>query len=359
MSAASAETSTPRLPGTENKQDFVGTDQAGIPIAASAAKIWAGSMVGLNSSGRAVTATASTALTIIGIANETRDNSSGGDAALSIPVRGGTWRLANSASTDAIANADLGNECYVVDNLTVAKTNNNGARPVAGIVRGVDSSGVWVEFLPAGRSVDTINEIPQEVSAFRTVRGVVTANVADLTAFTVAGNDGLTYVEGDRVLLINQTTGSQNGIYVVGAVATGTAPLTLAPDWQTGQVQGGMTIQARAGTIFANVGVRLTNAGQITVGTTTPTFAPVRQTLSVTLVAGTKDTTAGVWITANSRIQATRTAVSGVPGPCVIVASKTNGLPGTGAFTLTAGTLADPVVATATDAGSFDVTITN
>ncbi|MFI0434026.1 MAG: hypothetical protein ACH36H_12910, partial [Candidatus Nanopelagicales bacterium] len=50
------------------------------------------------------------------------------------------------------------------------------------------------------------------------VRGVVYSNVASLAAFTVASNDGLTYTEGQRVLLANQTTAAQNGIYVVGAV---------------------------------------------------------------------------------------------------------------------------------------------
>lgn len=40
-----------------------------------------------------------------------------------------------------------------------------------------------------------------KIALVRYVRGVVFANVADLAAFTVAGNDGLTYAAGERVLL--------------------------------------------------------------------------------------------------------------------------------------------------------------
>ena len=72
-------------------------------------------------------------------------------------------------------------------------------------------------------------ETGEGTPAFR-ARGVVTANVADLSAFTVAGNDGITYVAGDVVFLANQTTAKQSGPYVVGTVGTGTAPLTR-PSW--------------------------------------------------------------------------------------------------------------------------------
>ena len=47
---------------------------------------------------------------------------------------------------DAIALTEVGKPCYVVDDQTVAKTNNAGARPVAGTVFDVDAQGVWVEF---------------------------------------------------------------------------------------------------------------------------------------------------------------------------------------------------------------------
>jgi len=59
---------------------------------------------------------------------------------------------------------------------------------------------------------------------------LATSDVADLTAFPV-DNDGLTLVANKRVFLPFQNDSKQNGLYVVGAVAGGTAPLTRASDF--------------------------------------------------------------------------------------------------------------------------------
>ena len=80
-------------------------------------------------------------------ADETVDNTGGANGDKSIKVRRGVFRFANSAAADLIARTEIGKPCYVVDDQTVAKTNNAGARPVAGTVFGVDAQGVWVEFL--------------------------------------------------------------------------------------------------------------------------------------------------------------------------------------------------------------------
>lgn len=121
-------------------------------------------------------------------------------------------------------------------------------------------------------------------------RGVCTSNMS-LTAFVgVTGGtaqDGITYVAGDRVLLVSQTTGSQNGLYVVGAVAAGTAPLTLAPEWAQGQVKAGAVVKAGPeGTAWGNSEWKITATPTsvglyITVGTTDPLFYP-------RMVTGTK-----------------------------------------------------------------------
>ena len=60
-------------------------------------------------------------------------------------VRRGCFRFANSASADAIALADVGADCYIVDDQTVALTNGSSTRSVAGKIHDVDSSGVWVD----------------------------------------------------------------------------------------------------------------------------------------------------------------------------------------------------------------------
>lgn len=107
------------------------------------------------------------------------------------------------------------------------------------------------------------------------VRGVTEANQANLAAFVVS-NDGITYVAGDRILLAGQTTGAENGIYVVGTVDT-TAPLTRAVDWATGDtVPTGTMIVVDAGTLGAKSTWKVSNTGDVTVGTTTPTFFPMQ-----------------------------------------------------------------------------------
>lgn len=106
-------------------------------------------------------------------------------------------------------------------------------------------------------------------------RAVATSNVANLAAFTVA-HDGLTMVAGERVALVGQSTGSQNGIYVLGTVGSGTAPLTRATDFDAAaEIKPGTLIAVAAGAAGANTIWQLTNTTAPTVGTTALTFAQI------------------------------------------------------------------------------------
>ena len=120
-------------------------DVRSIPVTA-ATKLLAGAMIQIAATGFAVTAVATAANVTIGRADETVDNTGGAAGDKRIKVRRGVFRFANSAAADLIARTEIGKPCYVVDDQTVAKTNNAGARPVAGKVFGVDAQGVWVEF---------------------------------------------------------------------------------------------------------------------------------------------------------------------------------------------------------------------
>jgi hypothetical protein len=113
---------------------------------AAASKCLAGTIAVLNASGNAEMGTTATSKIAVGVFEETVDNSGGSAGDLLAPVRRGCFQFANSASTDALANTDYGATCYIVDNQTVAKTDGSTTRSKAGIVRGVDSAGVWVEF---------------------------------------------------------------------------------------------------------------------------------------------------------------------------------------------------------------------
>lgn len=97
-------------------------------------------------SGYAKPGAAATGLVAIGRAEEAVDNTGGAQAALDVRVRSGIFRYDNSASGDAITAAEIGADCYVVDDHTVAKTSATNTRSVAGQVYDVDAQGVWVKF---------------------------------------------------------------------------------------------------------------------------------------------------------------------------------------------------------------------
>lgn len=134
MAALTADRNTPR-------RDAV---QFEFPVA-ELIKIFAGALVCLNSSSLATKGATATGLKTVGIAEALADNSAGADAAINVKVRRGCFRFGNSASADAIALADVGADCYVVDDQTVAKTSGSNTRSVAGKIRDVDATGVWVE----------------------------------------------------------------------------------------------------------------------------------------------------------------------------------------------------------------------
>jgi hypothetical protein len=115
-------------------------DRFNFPLAA-AAKVFAGGLIGINSSGFAVKATATTGLNIRGIAEDQVDNTAGANGALSVNVRAGVFRFANSGVNPVTA-AHIGATCYAEDDQTVGSA--PAGKSVAGIVVDVDSVGVWV-----------------------------------------------------------------------------------------------------------------------------------------------------------------------------------------------------------------------
>lgn len=122
-------------------------EQISVPLAATT-KVYQGGIVCVNAAGYGTPGAATYGLKAVGRAEETVDNTgSAGD--LSVNVKRGCFKFANSATTDALTIADVGRDCYIVDDQTVARTNATGLRPVAGMVVQVDSDGVWVEFGPA------------------------------------------------------------------------------------------------------------------------------------------------------------------------------------------------------------------
>ena len=100
------------------------------------------------------------------------------------------------------------------------------------------------------------------------------ASTASVTLFTGVANgstlDGVTLATGDRVLLKNQSTASENGIYVVAATG---APTRAADFDANSEVTGGAFCFVEEGTSNSDSGWVVTNDGSITLGTTSLSFA--------------------------------------------------------------------------------------
>lgn len=120
-------------------------DERTLPVDGGSS-IFAGAMVALNAAGFLVPFAVATTLKSVGRAEQSVDNTAGADGDKGCRVRAGVFRFANSAAGDLIARADIGADCYGVDDQTVAKTNGTNTRSVAGKIWDVDAQGVWVKF---------------------------------------------------------------------------------------------------------------------------------------------------------------------------------------------------------------------
>ncbi|MDR5803409.1 hypothetical protein [Caballeronia sp. LZ001] len=97
-------------------------------------------------SGLLIAGIESKALKGAGIVQEQVDTTGGTDGVERVTIRRGQWRVANSAGADQLTLKDVGSPAFIVDDQTVAKTDGDGKRSLAGKVIDVEPAGVWVEF---------------------------------------------------------------------------------------------------------------------------------------------------------------------------------------------------------------------
>jgi hypothetical protein len=118
--------------------------------AAAGKKLFAGALGARDADGNATPGAVATTLRGVGRVKETVDNTTGSAGDKRVAIERGIFRYANSASADEIDCGDIGNDCYIVDDQTVAKTaalvESAATRSVAGKVFDVDALGVWVDF---------------------------------------------------------------------------------------------------------------------------------------------------------------------------------------------------------------------
>lgn len=235
-------------------------DRVSIPVAAGV-KIFIGAGVVRNSSGYAAPASSATGLISAGVSNDYVDNTTGADGAQNVLVEPGIWTFNNSASTDLITIAEVGDQCYWVDDQTVAKTNGGGTRSPAGNIEHVESNGlVWVRTglqaiaplsnaalgdpvfsAPGAKTANTINvaiQLKSQTSANLNFAAGMTAYLATaatgqaLTALTIAslaiGTNGLMYAVADsnKSCTISANASGQVDI-TIGCSGTGTCYLIL------------------------------------------------------------------------------------------------------------------------------------
>jgi len=195
-------------------------------------------------------------------------------------------KLANSSITigsDAVAlggsRTDLNGLTSVdVDNITidgniVSTTNSNGNLELAPNGTGTvtvpsgykDRSGFGANSLATKQYVDAIKT---GLDVKDSVRVATTANITISSALNNGDSiDGVTLADGDRVLVKNQSIGSQNGIYVVGS-----SPARSTDMDDDVEVTGGTFVFVEEGTANADNGYVISTDGTITVGSTAFTW---------------------------------------------------------------------------------------
>ena len=203
------------------------------------------------------------------IANAKLSNSSitiGSDAV----ALGGT-----QTDLNGITSLDVDN--ITIDGNTISSTNSNGnivLDPNGTGVINVSSARITSLGTPTGGTdAATKNYVDAQLQGLdvkNSVRVATTANGTLATAFANGQTvDGITLATNDRILLKDQSTGSENGIYTVNASG---AP-TRATDFdENSEVTGGTFFFVEEGTTNADNGFVMTNDGTVTVGTTALVF---------------------------------------------------------------------------------------
>ena len=190
----------------------------------------------------------------------------------------GSTSISLGATQTAIAGiTELDVDNVNVNGNTISTTNTNGNLVLDPNGTGtIDVSSARITSLatPTG-STDAatkayVDAQLQGLDVKNSVRVATTANGTLASAFANGQTvDGITLATNDRILLKDQSTGSENGIYTVNASG---AP-TRATDFdENSEVTGGTFFFVEEGTVNADNGFVMTNDGAITVGTTALTF---------------------------------------------------------------------------------------
>ena len=131
----------------------------------------------------------------------------------------------------------------------------------------------------------------------QSVRVVTVSNVT-LSGGAPSQVDGVSLSLNDRVLVTGQSTGSQNGLYYVTTVGTGSnGTWARSIDGnETGEIDAGMIVMVTEGTTYADTQWKLTTNDPIVIGSTALTF--VQNYSANSISAGTSN----VVVTSNANV---------------------------------------------------------
>lgn len=182
------------------------------------------------------------------------DNTGGDDGDIDVAVIPGCFRWANSGGPDLIAQDDVGQLCYIVDNQTVALTDGSATRSIAGTIVAVDAAGVWVysnfaapvDATALAAAIASIGQITTDLASNANGKGASLVGIEDAGTYTAQ-----TEVEGALQELYLKTFGfgiAPQALSGAGAVdptklvtlftSTGAAQaLSLADGTKTGQLK--------------------------------------------------------------------------------------------------------------------------
>ena len=186
------------------------------------------------------------------------------------------------------------------------------------------------------------------------VRVIATSNITLSGTQTI---DSISVIVGDRVLVAGQTTGSQNGVYIVASGAW-----TRATDAdQTGEITPGAFWFVEEGTIMGKTQWRANNTGTITLGTTAISIVQFGAATNYTASLGVQ--LVGNDFRANLAVSGGLTlSGNGIQVDTSIVARKFNATIGDGSatsFVLTHNLGTTDIVASVREVSTGDILITN
>lgn len=193
-------------------------------------------------------------------------------------IKSGTIEDAQIASGAAIATTKLADGAeFLQRDGSIAMTGSfdAGSQKVINLATGTNSG----DAVNKGQLDSAIAAATSGLDVKASVKAASTANLTLSGAQTV---DGVSLVANDRILVKNQTTASENGIYVVAAGAWSRSTDADAD----AEVTPGMFTFVEQGTTNGDTGWLLTTDGTVTVGTTSLTFTQFSGAGSITAGAG-------------------------------------------------------------------------